>query len=543
MKLTSLGSFAALTFLVLLISSCSGGGGRSNTGNPALDTFLNNFIPHFALFLDNATGSLPAGSIVPISCITGGRPAFPDSCLSLHMHDTIGINGIGSGFTDPNGPVCGHGVLGIALEGDLSHRCPELDNAQLSIILNQLAMHPEIFLRLIEPNGTSFVIDLIPILFVGLNPIQETLGNTYSSAEIFTKCDRGMNPATGHNEIEHKKTIVDLTDGVQMRFQLADCKPFNRFVMRDLDIFLGNSLITGGDFYTGRKNTPVMPLTAGITNPLSFDVLDSVTSKSGLVVGFTSTTWQTYAFTYNPQASESIVADSSTLVQVGGSVILDSNYLGDSEYTGIKAFAKADGLFQSYSSLDGFTVSNRYVPTIPNLGDIGGIHKVRAEFAATETMTLRTQGIKIDMHYIQPPLSTDFGMIAKPPYFSDNDFSTTDDVGGLGFGLGLSYSPGSNFSVYAAYRLDANAETFDSGTTTWHKWSVSNYKSDMSMTDATWPSAYISSNGFAAMGINLTRIQYRMSDNAVATSMHSLYRGRPLEELDDTVSINLDYKF
>jgi hypothetical protein len=77
-----------------------------------------------AVKLDYAQGTLPAGALVHLRCVTGGIPdTMGPGCPCMHLHGDLTITGYGGPYADQKPDNCGHGCIVQALPKDLTAKC------------------------------------------------------------------------------------------------------------------------------------------------------------------------------------------------------------------------------------------------------------------------------------------------------------------------------------------------------------------------------------------------------------------------------------
>lgn len=554
----SVASFFILLFSTIVLTGCpsgggGGGGGTSNTGGVTFD--IGDVLPFRMVTLDYNTGTLPAGSHVPLACVSGGfiTGGGELNCPPPHLHGTIGILGIGSPFSDPNDMYCGFGQVGFTSYNMLSYRCNHVENASLTLIVDEYSAFTLAFVSLFLPGVTTpaQTINITDRLSVGGSiPVEESAGGTYDRMAIYTACFRGFNSTTGENEYVHQKFFVDLNTTFKKYLKL-DCTPYANYITSNLNLALSNEY-SGGEFRTGGRSMGQIALTAGVNNPLMFDSKPA-TTRTGMVIGYNLMGgWDGAAFSYDPNAAGNFDANSSTLDALQDTNVDDSTYMGQSDYEGLRIYGKAPGLFQAYYTLDGTTppAGSRNLPTVPSLGSVGGIHKIQARFGELEPVTNREQSVTINKYSVNPVGGITFNE-TRANYLSQGDVNTVNYISPTisGFTLGLTYDPG--ITGQDPVKVGVRAETLDSSTTTptRHFWR-GDYYAGFSEVDMGFATDYLDdfalNTGITATpptDAGITQIRLSYSNKLTVAQKYSMYNKWPLAEKEGEVSFRMSYKY
>jgi hypothetical protein len=549
-------SWLSAACAVLLLANCGGGSGdiAASAGNsptspttpttpggtgtaPATNTYT-------AVTLDQQTGTLAAGTVVPLACIQGGTVADPhvNGCNAVHLHGTITIAGVGS-FDDPDASACGQGKIDIAPATSLGLSCPALAsapqaNAPLSVKFDDPTRFGAIMLQLDDNAGTSTAIDMRSAMTPGVNKLVRTGFNQYVSASLITYCDLGPDNA-GIDQVEHTKTTVSLITGQPQQFY-AKCTPSANLAQRQLEVDLASDF-TQGAFYTDSGSPPAAQLSPG-TNVFSVSVDPGQSNMGGLITG-TDSSGNRYATAIQyPTVGNvpAIAATLSSLSPMNLSAVQDGSYLGSNGYQGISAYALAPGLAQSYEQLDGATASGRSIHTVGNLAAIGGVHDVRAGFNTLEAGSNATQTAAVDQYYLTPPTTIAFNE-ARPGFFGAGNYTTTDSANGFVFTNSYQFSDTSLDPVL----LSLTAQTGTGNVL--NTWQVDDYAATTRV-DATWPADYLSTadnlSGTTVprpTGTDLTRVRYQAATAGAAVRNHDLDPSTSAAPLDKATQVEVDY--
>lgn len=537
---------AGLLFCITLLSACTGGSGSNNNDNNGVFD-IRNYLPFRIVTLDNQTGSLTAGSRVPLVCVIGGSVLGGHglNCPEYHLHNTISIFGIGGPYNDPNQDFCGHGKLSFATYNALSHRCNFVENASVNLIVNEFAAFNIFIMRLFLPGQTSpdMEVDITTrVNLGGAIPLEEIVGSVHERIEFYGACYKGYNADTGENDYDHLKIVIDYAV-LANHYINVTCAPYSLITSALLNIDVSNTF-TSARLFTGSRALAPFNLNLGLVNPVTFDVRTYVSAQIALLLANTLTTNYAHAQVFNPQGNETITVDDTTLTEMPETDIDDNLYFADTDYWGVKANALGINLSQTYAELDGSTpdLGNRTLPTISNLDDVGGTHKFKAYFSDTEPVTNRVQKISISKYYSMPPAEVVYSE-PKPSYITDGDVVRYDSPSFAGFTLNTTYDPG--VVGQELVKTDVRAETFDSMTLTRHKWKTRDFTGSPTI-DSTYPTNYLSGTGttnYAPVGDDVTRLNLSYSDNKEVAMKYSLSSEWPLKDRDYETSIRLQYSF
>jgi hypothetical protein len=549
-------SWLSAAACAVLLANCGGGSGDiASTGNsPASPTTpttpggtgtspaTNSYT---AVTLDRQTGTLAAGTVVPLACIQGGTVADPhvNGCNAVHLHGTITIAGVGA-YDDPDPAACGQGKVDIVPATSLGLSCPALAsapqaNAPLSVKFDDPTRFGAIMLQLDASDGTSTVIDMRSAMNPGVNKLVKTGFNQYVSASLITYCDLGADNA-GIDQVQHTKTTVSLTTGQPQQFY-AKCTPFGNLAPRQLEVDLASDF-TSGAFYTGNGSPPAAQLSPG-ANVFSVSVDPGQANMGGLITG-TDSGGNRYATAIQyPTVGTvpAIAATLSSLSLMNLSAVQDGSYLGSGGYQGISAYALAPGLAQSYEQLDGATASGRSIHAVGNLAAIGGVHDVRAGFSTLESGSNATQTAAVDQYYLTPPATIAFTE-PRPAFFGAGSYSTTDAANGFAFTNSYRFGDTSLDPVL----LSLTAQTGTGNVL--HTWEVDDYDAPTAQVDATWPDDYLSAadnlSGTTVprpAGTDLTQVRYQAATDDAAVRNLDLDPSTSMAPLDKATQAEVDY--
>lgn len=537
-----------LLLMVIGIASCggssSGGGGGGGSGPTPFDILTKIF--YRVVALDNATGSLAAGTTVPLVCTAGGSVIPSEGgCNSDHLHGTISITGIGSGFGDPANMNCGHGRVGDSNFLSLGYACPKVAQQQLALIMTSavasfLVTYVHFYLPGNNTSTPDATVDVQSDLSQGeAIGIADASTGMYDKAVVQTACNKGTNPVTNEIEIEHK-TITLSIDMAKSKYLTIACDKYADMVPGGVIVDLDAGVMSA-DFYTSGRSIGMFPLTAGMANVLNFDDKPYIISRTGFTVASTAMGFKSIKSKYDPFGGETIMASLANFTDMVDRTIDDSAFTGDAEY-GLQVYMKDQGLFKSYFSL-GNIPGVRMVPVHPNM--TSGTHGIKGTFTNIEGGTGRTRSTS-QTFYSRNPTGTISFLYGKANHFGLADFSITNS--GTGNGASIDYSTYSTGLTGPSFvKGSFRAETLNTGTTpdTRHKFIDVNYasfgKNKLSYSDLYLTAA--GATGFAPVDTDATSVRVQYSTDQEHFQNHSMFREWDLGDREGDTSIGVKYNF
>ena len=539
-----------IVFFTLLLTGCPSGGGGNNTNTG--DNFdIGDYLPFRIVTLDNQTGPFPAGNNIPLACIDGGfiTGGGELNCPPPHLHDSIFILDIGGPYVDPDQFNCGHGQVGFSTFNNLDYRCDKVENASLKLVTEEFTLFNLVVASFFLPGNFTSVpdhtVDITSRLSMGGTiPIEESAGTTYSRMQLYVACFRGFNSATSENEYVHEKYFFNLSFAGN-RYLEIECTPHASMTTANVDVTLGMEY-SGGVFYTGGRSVGAQMVTGNATTSLSFPVKPTEKEKTGFLIAYDVSGWNSLTLKYDPQVSGSIDTNVTSPEPMQDKTVKDAGYMSDPDYLGIDVKVKAAGLYQTYYSLDPTTppAGSRVAPVGGGFSKLGGMFKFTGTFNDLESGTGYQRSASISKYQSD---TGDINFSEPKPTYIDSQTDIQFQMTTLnGFKVGLTYTP--NVTGQEMVKLSVRAETVDmSGITPIrHIWKGINY-GDSSVTDMAYVDTYYNNISVAPSLLptesDVNRIRLNYSDKPTEATNYDMYRKYSLGSREGETSVVLGVNF